>query len=133
MDSTNSFMKMVGQDALKLDRMDGMSFIRRREKMKLLLTAHNMYYVLEEDNRMIAEIDQAEVRKRAHDDMLCRGYILTTLTDRLYDLYEPLQSAKEVWDALMYNTEKQGADKFVIFNFFEFNMKDQESILDQVH
>lgn len=129
------FLKMFGQESIKLDRMDGLSFTRWRDKMKFLLTAHNVYYVLEPDSRAITEIDDADIRKRAHDNMLCRGYILTTLTDRLYDLYSQFQSAKETWDALetMYNTEKQGADKFIIFNFFEFNMTDEESILDQVH
>ena len=32
-----------------------------------------------------------------------------------------------------YNTEKQGADKFLALQFFEFNMVDHISVLDQVH
>ncbi|GKB76921.1 hypothetical protein Tco_0943816 [Tanacetum coccineum] len=32
-----------------------------------------------------------------------------------------------------YTAEKQGADKFITFKFFEFAMKDNMSILDQVH
>ncbi|GJU77538.1 ribonuclease H-like domain-containing protein [Tanacetum coccineum] len=32
-----------------------------------------------------------------------------------------------------YTAEKEGADKFITFKFFEFSMKDNMSILDQVH
>nr|GEY44379.1 retrovirus-related Pol polyprotein from transposon TNT 1-94 [Tanacetum cinerariifolium] len=83
--------------------MDGMNFTRWKEKMKFLLTAF----------------------KRIHSEY----------PDRLYDLYTPMTSAKEIWNSLeeKYTAEKEGADKFITFKFFEFAMKDNVSILDQVH
>ncbi|KAJ9535864.1 hypothetical protein OSB04_un000978 [Centaurea solstitialis] len=77
----------------------------------------------------------AERKKRGEDEFLCREYILNSFTDRLYDLYSQLKSTKEIWKALehKYDTEKQGADKFIAFKLFEFSMSDNTSILDQVH
>ncbi|GJW43653.1 hypothetical protein Tco_0072452 [Tanacetum coccineum] len=63
------------------------------------------------------------------------GYILSTLTGRLYDLYTPMTSVREIWNYLKekYTAEKEGADKFITFKFFESAMEDNVSILDQVH
>nr|GEX27830.1 zinc finger, CCHC-type [Tanacetum cinerariifolium] len=43
--------------------------------------------------------------------------------------------AREIWNSLeeKYTAEKEGADKFITFKFFEFAMEDNVSILDQVH
>ena len=67
--------------------------------------------------------------------MLCHGYILNTLSSRLYDLDASLSSPKEIWDALeaKYNTKKQGTDKFLIMQYFDFKLNDFISVLDQVH
>ncbi|GJV46554.1 zinc finger, CCHC-type containing protein [Tanacetum coccineum] len=99
----NVGLRMFESDTIKQDRMDGMNFTRWKEKMKFLLTAF----------------------KRIHAD----------LTDRLYDMYTPMTSAREIWNSLKekYIAEKEGADKFITFKFFEFAMEDSVSILDQVH
>nr|GFB44716.1 hypothetical protein [Tanacetum cinerariifolium] len=46
-----------------------------------------------------------------------------------------MNSAREIWNSLeeKYTAEKEGADKFITFKFFEFAMEDNVSILDQVH
>ncbi|GKA27964.1 glucose-6-phosphate isomerase 1, chloroplastic [Tanacetum coccineum] len=126
-------LRMFGSDTIKLDRMDGMNFTRWKEKMKFLLTAFKVYYVLE--GPPVGVMTEEEQRKREQDETLCRGYILSTLTDRLYDLYTPMTSAREIWNSLeeKYTAEKEGADKFITFKFFEFAMEDNVSILDQVH
>ncbi|GJR87319.1 zinc finger, CCHC-type containing protein [Tanacetum coccineum] len=50
-------------------------------------------------------------------------------------MYTPMNSAREIWNSLQekYTAEKEGADKFITFKFFEFTMEDNVSILDQVH
>nr|GEY71176.1 glucose-6-phosphate isomerase 1, chloroplastic [Tanacetum cinerariifolium] len=113
--------------------MDGMNFTRWKEKMKFLLTAFKVYYVLE--GPPVGVMTEEEQRKREQDETLCRGYIMSTLTDRLYDLYTPMTSAGEIWNSLeeKYTAEKERADKFITFKFFEFAMEDNVSILDQVH
>ncbi|GJW33185.1 glucose-6-phosphate isomerase 1, chloroplastic [Tanacetum coccineum] len=101
-------LRMFGSDTIKLDRMDGMNFTRWKEKMKFLLTAFKVYYVL--DGPPTGVMTEEEERKREQDETLCRGYILKK-----------------------YTAEKEGADKFITFKFFEFAMEDNVSILDQVH
>ncbi|GKA50159.1 retrovirus-related pol polyprotein from transposon TNT 1-94 [Tanacetum coccineum] len=101
-------LRMFGSDTIKLDRMDGMNFTRWKEKMKFLLTAFKVYYVLE--GPPVGVMTEEEQRKREQDETLCRGYILKK-----------------------YTAEKEGADKFITFKFFEFAMEDNVSILDQVH
>ncbi|GJZ72872.1 glucose-6-phosphate isomerase 1, chloroplastic, partial [Tanacetum coccineum] len=117
-------LRMFGSDTIKLDKMDGRNFTRWKEKTKFLLTAFKVYYVLE--GPPIGVMTEEEERKREQDETLCRGYILSTLTDRLYDLYTPMTSAREIWNSLKekYTTEKEGADKFITFKFFEFVMED---------
>ncbi|GKC92901.1 glucose-6-phosphate isomerase 1, chloroplastic [Tanacetum coccineum] len=101
--------------------------------MKFLLTVFKVYYVL--DEQQIGILIEEEQRKCDQDETLCRGYILSTLTDRLYDPYTPMNSAREIWNSLQekYTAEKEGPDKFITFKLFEFTMKDNVSILDQVH
>ncbi|GJU07193.1 hypothetical protein Tco_1123623 [Tanacetum coccineum] len=54
--------------------MDRMNFTRWKEKMKFLLTAFKVYYVLEE--QQIGILTEEEQRKCDQDETLCRGYIL---------------------------------------------------------
>nr|GFD24354.1 glucose-6-phosphate isomerase 1, chloroplastic [Tanacetum cinerariifolium] len=64
--------------------MDGVNFTRWKEKMKFLLTTFKVYYVLE--GPPIGVMTEEEQRKCEQDEILCRGYILSTLTDRLKKL-----------------------------------------------
>ncbi|XP_075111714.1 uncharacterized protein LOC142181923 [Nicotiana tabacum] len=56
-----------------------------------------------------SDVVKEERKKREHDELLCRGHILNTLTDRLYDLYCNLKSPREIWIALQtaYQNEKR--------------------------
>jgi len=74
-------------------------------------------------------------KKRQEDEFVCRGHILNTLSDRLYDLYMPITFPIEIWKALetKYNIERQGTDKFRIMKYLDFKMLDSIPILDQVH
>nr|GEY17457.1 zinc finger, CCHC-type [Tanacetum cinerariifolium] len=124
---------MFGSDTIKLERMDGMNFTRRKEKMKFLLTAFIVYYVLKGPHMGV--LTEEEQKKCNQDGTLCRGYIMSTITDQLYDLYTPMTYVREIWISLekKYTAEKEGANKFITFKFFEFSMEDNGSILDQVH
>ncbi|KAH7676279.1 RNA-directed DNA polymerase protein, partial [Dioscorea alata] len=134
--------KVMNQDFMKLDRFDGTNYTRWKDKMMFFLTALKIWYVLDPSLPEVPDATpdesveaKAERVKRQEDELLCRGHILNTLSDRLYDLFTSVQSPREIWKALefKYNTEKQGADKFIILKFFEFTMFDHISVLDQVH
>lgn len=99
-----------------------------------MLVVAKVYYVLE--TPQIGVFNEEQKRQRKHDDMLCRGNILNTLNNCLYDLYSLMTSANTIWNTLeeKYTVEKEGEDnKLINFKFFEFNMKDNTFIMDQVH
>ena len=134
--------KMMNQDFVKLDRFDGTNFTRWKDKLMFLLTALKIAYVLDPNLSKLPEpIDndsdqlKAERKKREEDEVVCRGHILNTLSNLLYDLFISMKSPKEIWEALefKYKTEKQGADKFLIMKYFDFAMVDNISVMDQVH
>nr|GEU53330.1 glucose-6-phosphate isomerase 1, chloroplastic [Tanacetum cinerariifolium] len=66
--------------------------------MKFLLTSFKVYYVPE--GPPIGVMNEEEQRKREQDETLCIGYILSTLTGRLDDLYTPITSARDIWNSL---------------------------------
>ena len=141
-DSSAATIKLMNQDLVKLDRFDGTNFTRWQDKLKFLLTALKIVYILDPELVSIPEPTEndtedliAERKKRAEDNFICRGHILNALTDRLYDLYTETESAKEIWNALenKYKTEEEGTKKFLIAKYFDFKMLDDKSILAQVH
>ena len=117
-DSTSSAsFKVLNQNFMKLDCFDGMNFNRWKDKMMFFLMALNVAYVLNPLLETIPEVSQdatpeekAKVvylkKKHQEDEFVCRGHILNTLSDCLYDLCMPITSPIEIWKALetKYNT-----------------------------
>ena len=137
-----STLKKLNHELMKLDCFDGANFSWWKDKMKFLLTALKLFHVLDpnlmhfppasdEDTDDI----KAQRKKREEDELICRGHILNTLSDRFYDLYTLMKSPKEIWNALKakYKTEKIGTNKFIIQKYFDYKMLDNVSVLDQVH
>ena len=121
---------MLNHELVKLDRFDGTNFSWWKDKMKFLLTTLKFFYVLD-SNLMhfltVSDEDTDEIKaqrkKWEEDELICRGHILNTLSDRLYDLYTSMKSSSEIWNALeaKYKTEKIGTNKFIIQNYFDYN------------
>ena len=141
-DTSVATIKLMNQDLVKLDRFDGTNFTRWQDKLKFLLTALKIFYVLDPELTPIPEPTnedsdevKAERKKRREDELICRGHILNALSDRLYDLYTDTQSAVEIWNALefKYKAEEEGTKKFLISKYFDFKMVDDKPILVQVH
>ena len=145
-------LKLMNQDMVKLDRFDGNNFSRWQDKMKFLLTALKIFYILDPDLPPVPEEpkpsedgtlpDQATVddvrkqrKQRGEDELLCRGHILNTLSDRLYDYFQQMKTAKEIWEALQfkYQAEEEGTNRFLIAKYLNFKMVDTKSLLVQVH
>ena len=93
-----SALKMLNHKLVKLDRFDGTNFSRWKYKMKFLLTALKLFYVLDpnlmhfpptsdEDTNEI----KAQRKKQEEDELICRWHILNTRSDRLYDLYTSMK------------------------------------------
>ena len=109
--------------------------------MKFLLTALKLFYVLDPNlmhfpttsDKDTDEI-KAQRKKREEDELICKGHILDTFSDRLYDLYTSMNSLKEIWNTLeaKYKTKKVGTNKFIIQKYFDYKILDNISVLDQV-
>ena len=114
-----SELKMLNHELVKLDHFDGTNFSQWKDKMKLLLTTLKFFYVLDPNfmpfpttsDENTNEI-KAQRKKREEDELICRGYILNTLSDCLYDLYTSMKSPKGIWNVLeaKYKTEKVGTN-----------------------
>uniref|UniRef100_F6GYP6 CCHC-type domain-containing protein n=1 Tax=Vitis vinifera TaxID=29760 RepID=F6GYP6_VITVI len=97
----------MNQDLVRLDRFDGSNFTRWQDKVRFLLTALKIFYILDPTLAPLPkpkENDTPQVvaakKKREEDELICRGHILNALSDRLYDLYTNTYSAREIWEAL---------------------------------
>ncbi|GKC62377.1 zinc finger, CCHC-type containing protein [Tanacetum coccineum] len=89
--------------------------------MHFLLSRMSMVYVLTtpipEDGGDDATVEQ--IRKRAkwdNDDYICRGLILNGMSDSLFDIYQNVESSKELWDSLeaKYMAEDASSKKFLM-------------------
>ena len=137
-----SALKMLNHELVKLNHFDGTNFSRWKDKMKFLLTALKLFYVMDPNlmpfpTASDEAIDEIKAQRKRHeeDELICRGHIPNTLSDRLYDLYTSMNSPKKIWNALeaKYKTEKVSTNKFIIQKYFDYKMLDNISILDQVH
>ncbi|XP_020266922.1 uncharacterized protein LOC109842457 [Asparagus officinalis] len=144
-------IKVMNQDMVKLDRFDRNNFSRWQDKMMFLLTALKISYILKPnlqpiedpkpsaDGKQPTEEEIEEIKKqkakREEDEVLCRGHILNTLSDRLYDLFTRIKSARKIWNALefKYKAEEEGTNKYLIAKYLEYKMVDDKSVLEQVH
>ena len=108
---------------MKWDRFDGANFTRWHDKLKFLLTALKIFYVLDPELAAIPEPTEedtderrVERKKRQEDELICCGHILNALSDRLYDHCTSIQSVKEMWITLEYKhkAEAESTKRFLI-------------------
>ena len=89
--------------SVHLDRFDGTNFTRWKGKLFFLLTVLKVAYVVDpklepfpEPREDDTEVVKAARKRREDDELICRGHILNTLSDRLYDLYNSMTSPVEI-------------------------------------
>ena len=137
-----SALRMLNHKLVKLDHFDGTNFSRWKDKMKFLLIALKLFYVLDSNLRPFPtasdeDIDEIKVQRKKQEEgkLICRGHILNTLSNRLYDLYTSMNSPKEIWNTLeaKFKTKKVGTNKFIIQKYFDYKILDNILVLDQVH
>ena len=96
-------LKMLNHELVKLDRFDGTNLSRWKDKMKFLFTALKLFYILD-PNLMpfppVSDEDTDEIKaqrkKWEEDELICKGHILNTFSNRLYDLYTSMKSPNEI-------------------------------------
>ena len=114
-DMTSKFMKLA--------KFEGTDFRRWQKKMQFLLTSMKVVYVLTTPVPEEVENETLEqTRKRNkfwNDDFICRGTILNGMSDTLFDIYQNVECAKELWDTLQatYMAEDSSSKKFLVSDF----------------
>ncbi|GKF67967.1 zinc finger, CCHC-type containing protein, partial [Tanacetum coccineum] len=65
-----------------------------------------------------------------NDDYICRGHILNGMSDDLFDVYQNVESTKELWDQLeaKYIAEDTSSKKFLVSDFNNYRMVDSSII-----
>ena len=83
--------------------------------MLFYLTTLNLARFVKENAPALSEDETdrqaiAAVEAWKHSDFLCRNYILNGLDNTLYNVYSPLQMARELWESSdkKYKTEHGG-------------------------
>ncbi|GJX86537.1 zinc finger, CCHC-type containing protein [Tanacetum coccineum] len=106
--------------------------------MHFLLSSISVVYVLTtpipEDGGDVATVKQ--IRKRVkwdNDDYVCRGLILNGMFDSSFDIYQNVESSKELWDSLeaKYMAENASSKKFLVINFTNYKMTDSRPVMEQ--
>ncbi|CAL8092035.1 unnamed protein product [Prunus armeniaca] len=76
------------------------------------ITTLNLAHILNADLPAPGDTLETVVASNAwnQSDFLCRNYILTGLSDALYNVYSPIKIAKALWESLdkKYQTEDTG-------------------------
>ncbi|GJY70629.1 zinc finger, CCHC-type containing protein [Tanacetum coccineum] len=98
-------MKPMASNFAKLEKFERVDFRRWQKKMHFMLSSMSVVYVLtapmSEDGGENPTVEQ--VRKRAkwdNDNYVCRGLILNGMSDSLFDVYQNVETSKELWDTL---------------------------------
>ncbi|CAM8925981.1 unnamed protein product [Rhodiola kirilowii] len=105
--------------------------------MHFLLTTLKVVHVLSTPIPVVNDDASIEaIRKRSkweNDDYICRGHILNGMSDPLFDLYQNVKSAKELWDALetKYMQEYASSKKFLVSNFNSYKMVNTRPVMEQ--
>nr|GEU36438.1 zinc finger, CCHC-type [Tanacetum cinerariifolium] len=131
-------MKHIASSFDKLKKFEGVDFRRWQKKIHFMLSSMSVVYVLTtpmpEDRGENPTAKQ--VRKRAkwdNDDYVCRGLILNGMSDSLFDIYQNVETSKELWDTLeaKYMDEDASSKKFLVSNFTNYKMTDSRPVLEQ--
>ncbi|KAJ9535587.1 hypothetical protein OSB04_un001276 [Centaurea solstitialis] len=123
----------------KLEKFEGQDFRRWQKKMHFLLTTLKVAYVLSTPMPEIGDDDTlGSSRKKLKwedDDYICRGHILNGMSNSLFDVYQNVKSAKELWDSLesKYMAEDASSKKFLVSNLMNYKMVDTRSVMEQFH
>jgi len=86
----------------KLDKFKGVSFRHWQKKIHFLLTTLKVVYELNTPYPMEIENETLEQTHRRlkfeNDDYIYRRHTLNNMSDTLFDVYEGIESAKELWE-----------------------------------
>ncbi|GKC24244.1 zinc finger, CCHC-type containing protein [Tanacetum coccineum] len=105
--------------------------------MHFLLFSMSVVYVLTTPIPQDGENTTMEqIRRRnkwENDDYVCRGLILNGTSDLLFDIYQNVESSKELWDSLKakYMADDASIKKFLVSNFTNYKTAYSRPVMEQ--
>nr|GEZ60695.1 zinc finger, CCHC-type [Tanacetum cinerariifolium] len=96
--------KHIASNFSKLDKFKRVDFRRWQKKMHFFLSSMSVVYVLTTpmpedggDNPTMEQVRKGT--KWDNDDYVCKGLILNGMSNYLFDIYQNIESSKELWDS----------------------------------
>ena len=91
------------------------------------------YFVTE--SKAVGPHTPDEVCAFKHADTTFKAAILSMLGDTIVDAYVPLQTGKEMWDALKakYGVSDASSELYVMEQLHDYRMVDDRFIVEQAH
>ncbi|XP_058783854.1 uncharacterized protein LOC131658594 [Vicia villosa] len=105
--------------------------------MHFMLTTLKVVHVLSTPIPELEEDDTVENLRRQskweNNDYICRWHILNGMSDPLFDIYQNVEYAKELWDCLeaKYMAEDSSSKKFLVTDFNNYKMVESRSVMEQ--
>ncbi|XP_043693256.1 uncharacterized protein LOC122643732 [Telopea speciosissima] len=128
-------MSIVGEFD-KIEQFDGQNFKRWRQMLLFALTQIGVAFALTDPKPPQSEILEEDVKRIAwiQADFQCKNRILNALAIDLYNVYNSYEYAYMIWNALCnkYTLDDEGSKKYVVANFLNFEMTDDESVSSQI-
>ena len=118
-----------------LDKFEGVESHYWHKKMHFLLTSlkvvciSNTFYLIELENKTCEQARHSS--KLENDDYICRGHILNSMSDVLFNVYQSMEIAKELWEALenKYMMEDASSKNFLGSQLSNDKMVKEHSVL----
>nr|GEX63955.1 hypothetical protein [Tanacetum cinerariifolium] len=147
----------------KLEKFEGVDFRRWQKNMHFMLSSMSVVYVLttsmpEDEGENLTMKQNVETSKELWDtlkakymaedasikkfleefqedniDYVCRCLILNGMSDSLFDIYQNVETSKELWDTLeaKYMAEDASIKKFLVSYFTNYKMINSRRVLEQ--
>ena len=91
-------MKYMAANFFKLEKFEGVDFRRWQKKTHFLLSSMSVVYVLSIQQfhmmGMMPQWKRKRMSKWENVDYICRGLILTGMSNPLFDIYQNIESEK---------------------------------------
>ena len=106
----------------------GQNFKRWQERIYSILDMYGVVFALKQPKPETD--DSKQLDSWSYTNKVCRHTIINTLSNELFDVCCSYKEAKDIWESmtLKYTAEDAGKQKFVIGNFYHWEMDDDKDI-----
>ena len=121
-------------DITRIEQFDGKNFRRWQERVYTVLDLHGVVDALTE-SAPLPDADQAKIVAWTYANKVCRHTLINTLSNDLFDVYHVYKEASKMWESLIlkYTAEDAGKQKFVVGNFYKWEMTEEKDIKLQIN